>query len=537
MTETLRFVVVGGGTAGWMSALLLKRAFADAQVTVIDASSIGTIGVGEGSTPALKSFFDIIGISEPEWMPRCGATYKSGIRFCDWSDKPGFESYFHPFITHFDRDHVRALEYNTLLRRQGVDVIAHPNLFCYSNYLAEMKLCPVTPVCFPFEVQYGYHFNAIALADYLKTISTERGIHWQDRKIVSVEMRQDGEVGRLIAADGGDISGDFYFDCSGFASILTMKALKVEFVPYDHVLFNDRSVTLLTERETHPSTETRATALSCGWAWKIPQQDRVGNGYVYSSRHATRVSAEKELLKHLGKTAPDYDFRHIEFRTGRVARAWNGNVLAVGLAQGFLEPLEATALALVQFTITRFLKSYSAGGLSAKFSSIFNAELAEAYECLKDYLHAHYLTSSRKHSKYWIDCRESRKEISNNLSRVFDAWFSSGDLSDALTKTGLGKFYKLNSWLYLLSGMGIFPSPEQLIPPKTEYLNKVPVDFIKNFFERCSLNHISQEKAFEFLKKGQVPFGNVEIEGFDRRHDLETFLAQDFGVSAVRTIS
>jgi len=524
------FCILGGGTAGWMTALLFQRAFSQARITLIESSSVGTIGVGEGSTPALKSFFDAVDIAESDWMPRCGATYKSGITFHGWSTTPGFEHYFHPFLSHFDRDHIKALQFNSLLRRSGRDVHAHPDMFCYSHYLAERQLCPRAPYSFPFEVQYGYHFNAGLLGAYLKELALERGINWQDSLVESVEHSSNGDLTALVTDTGERLMADFFVDCSGFASILTEKALGIGWQSYDDSLFNDRAVTIGTEAESVVSTQTTATALRNGWAWHIPQQDRVGNGYVYSSRFCTEEEATRELAEHLGLDPDGVQARHIRFRTGRVESVWNRNTLAVGLSQGFLEPLEATALALVQLTIARFVSYYRAGGHSDQYRDHLNREVAEAYDGVKNYIHTHFLLSDRDDSEYWRACRSNAKAISPELKRVIETWFARGDLAAVLQETGLGKHYKINSWLYILAGMGVFPPAAKLSSPEDSEASKVPLDDISTFFERLTKNHMSQAEAFALLEAGQIPEADERLPSDGNA--LEQLLGLEIGISA-----
>jgi hypothetical protein len=528
-----RFLILGGGTAGWMSALLLQRAFPMSSVTLVESTVIGTIGVGEGSTPALASFFDAVGIAEHEWMPACGATYKSGIRFSGWSTLAGFESYFHPFLTQFDRDHIRALAFNAALRRSGVAVHAHPDLFCYSSYLADRALCPVPPYRFPFEVQYGYHFDAARLGAFMRDVAISRGVRRVEGLVNRVRRTEAGDVGALELIGGTRESADFFIDCSGFTSLITAAELAVPYHSYADALFNDRAVTLPQSSDGPTSTQTVSTALSSGWLWHIPQQERVGNGYVYSSTHRSDEEAASELINHLGGTLDPASTRTLKFTTGRVATVWNRNTLAVGLSQGFLEPLEATALALVQLTLARFIRYWREGGGTDRFASRLNAEIADAYENVKDYLHIHYLTSSRDDSEYWRACRSNGSAISAKLKAVIEAWLKGGDIAPVLNETGLGRHYKLNSWIYLLSGMGLYPRPHATTLPTSDDLRKVPIETIRDFFERCTLNHRTQVAALARLRSGLPAEEGARTVDADAA--LDRLLGLDFASSAAQS--
>lgn len=523
-----KFLIVGGGTAGWMTATLFQRAFPEASISLVESDTVATIGVGEGSTPALKSFMDAIGAAEHEWMPRCQATYKSGISFQNWSITPGYTEYFHPFFSHFDRDHIKALEFNSTLKRNGKDVHSHPNAFCYSHYLANKKLCPIPPYSFPFEVQYGYHFDAGLLGQYLKELAISRGVEWQNAHIKDVVLNENGEVSHLKSDDGAELRADFFIDCSGFASIITKQALKTPSISYADALFNDAAVTILTDQEEEVSTQTVSSALPNGWAWRIPLKNRVGNGYVYSSKYSSAENAEKELRTHLGKISEGKEARHLKMQVGRSKTMWNKNCLAVGLSQGFLEPLEATALALVQMTLTRFVKYYTAGSYTNQYADQLNHDIASAFDGVKDYIHTHFLTSNRIDTPYWQDCRQNSQAMSDRLKQVIQVWFQNGNLAEVLHKTGLDQHYKINSWIYILSGMGIFPPADKLSPPSQDELAKVPIASIEDFFKRCTLNHKTQEEAFSLHLKGQP----VEAACSETKNALEQLIGLGFATSS-----
>ncbi|GAB2505002.1 tryptophan halogenase family protein [Microbulbifer agarilyticus] len=490
-----KLIVVGGGTAGWMAALMLQKAVGNTwDVDLIESSQRGIIGVGEGSTPALKSFFEDIGIPEKDWMPACSATYKTGITFDAWSEKPGFTSYFHPFYSHFDRDHAKGLIHNSHLRRSGKDVHAHPNVFSYNHYLASKKLSPVTPYNFPFEVQYGYHFDAGLLAKYLKRVALDRGVAHTDALITDVIVDDGGDISAVIDEQGKKYAGDWFIDCSGFAALLIGDALQVPFVSYADTLWNDSAVTLAMPPESEPACETVSSALKNGWAWRIPLQSRIGYGYVYSSRYTSKVEAEAELRAHAGADV-SVDARHLSMKIGRRADHWVNNCVAVGLSQGFIEPLEATSLALTQQTITRFIHAFKEGNTSEEFRAIFNKSVNKSYDDVRDYISVHFLANSRTDTPYWIDNRENPGPASKALSAVFNCWFDNGDLPGLLKHLKIEGAYSIHSWHYILCGMGVFPHAESLKTATSDELEKVDLVQIKDFFDRCCLNHVDHNQA------------------------------------------
>ncbi|MEA3080256.1 MAG: hypothetical protein QOF05_1664, partial [Sphingomonadales bacterium] len=353
-------VILGGGTAGWMTANLLHRRWSEhgTKVSLIESSAIGIIGVGEGSTPQLKAFFDDLGIAEAEWMPRCNATYKAGIEFSGWSDKPGYERYFHPFPTDLDGFTQAKFFYATHVRRAGRDVPAHPDPFFLPTRIARDSLAPLAPASFPFSVSYGYHFDAHLIGAFLRDVGTSRGIEHVDVRIASVELDDQGDVKALVAEDGRRFEADFFVDASGFRATIIEGALKEPHRSFGENLFNDRAVVTPTPWPAGGIQAcTRSIAKSAGWIWNIPLTNRVGNGYVYSSRYIDPDDAANELRAHLDLNA-DAEVRHLEMRCGRIERSWVRNCLAVGLAQGFLEPLEATALHIVLGTVNAFLQAW-----------------------------------------------------------------------------------------------------------------------------------------------------------------------------------
>jgi tryptophan 6-halogenase len=343
------FVILGGGTAGWMAACLIAKHWPQHRITVVESPDIGIIGVGEGSTLQLRAFFDTLGIAESEWMPKCNATYKSGISFHGWSERPGFESYFHPFHTELDGFTEHQFAYRTRARRTGRDVWAHPDRFFLPAQIASQARAPIAPPNFPFDVGYGYHFDAVLVGKTLREHAVGKlGVTHLERTVSDVLLDEQGDVGALRVSPEELISGNFFIDCSGFRGAIIQQALAEPFRPFSENLFNDRAVAMPTALvDGDIRSETRATALSAGWTWNIPLTNRAGNGYVYSSRYLDADTAESELRTHLGLLDTDVEARHLQMNVGRVERSWVGNCLAVGLSQGFIEPLEATALHIV----------------------------------------------------------------------------------------------------------------------------------------------------------------------------------------------
>jgi hypothetical protein len=492
-----RIVILGGGTAGWMAACLFNHYWGPlgTKVTLIESSDIGIVGVGEGSTPQLKAFFDTLGITETEWMPRCNATYKVGIAFENWSDRPGYERYFHPFTTDLDCHTSPNFFFNAYARRNGHDVVAHPDRFHVPAVLAREVLAPFPGPNFPFNASYGYHFDAHLVGAYLREVALARGVAHADARIAGVDMVDDGKVCALIADDSRRFEADLFVDASGFRALIIEGALGEPHCSFAENLFNDRAVVAPTPLGAEgPGVCTRATALSAGWAWHIPLTNRVGNGYVYSSHYIDEQAASDELRAHLDLT-PDAEVRNLKMRVGRVERSWVHNVLAIGLAQGFVEPLEATALHIVLTTVERFIQTIDGDGDTPAARDAFNAAIARRYEGIRDYLVCHYRSARRSDTPYWRDATR-HDDLSDSLKAIFTAWFTGVNLEEELARQRIEDIYPALSWHCLLAGYGNFPD---CMVPATGVAARVDMARVDRFVERCASNFPKHHEALAKL--------------------------------------
>lgn len=454
-------LIVGGGTAGWMTAALLVHGWAKHgfNITLLESDAIGIIGVGEGSTPKMRRFFERIGVSEAEWMPQCNATFKCGIRFPDWSTRPGFQTYYHPFFSQSDDGPIRAFHNNVSLRSRNLDVHAHPDTFFVSQYLASHRLAPLPDERTRYVCDYAYHFDASLIGDFLKRWATARGVRHLVGTVNQVRVHENGDIAGVTTPEHGDIDADFFVDCTGFASLLMGKTLNAKFLPYKDWLFNDSAVAMPTPLDadgTLPS-ETLSRALKYGWVWKIPLTNRYGNGYVYSSEYIDKDAAERELRETLGLLDSPQEARHLRMRVGRVEKSWVRNCLAVGLSQGFIEPLEATALMIVQDTVDTFMMRYEQGGFSERYRADFNEKVNLIFDGVKNYVFTHYKLNSRSDTDYWINAREATP-LTPELERILAVWDKGGDLLAELRSQAARQVYSPTSWYCILAGMGRFPA-------------------------------------------------------------------------------
>lgn len=497
--DSLSICILGGGTAGWMAACLLAKRWPQHKITVVESPEIGTIGVGEGSTPQLRAFFRSLGIDEREWMPACNATYKAGISFHGWSNTPGFESYFHPFQTELDHHTAPHFFFHTRARRTGRDVWAHPDRFFISSQLAHLNLAPVPAENFPFDIAYGYHFDASLLGVFLRNFATSKlSIEHVSRTVVAVETGSDGNVSGLRLDENELIAADFFLDCSGFRSAILQQALSEPFVSFDDNLFNDCAVALPTAHgDSAIPCETRATALSAGWAWRIPLTNRVGNGYVYSSQFISDDQAETELRMHLGLLGADVSARHLKMKVGRVSRSWVGNCLAVGLSQGFIEPLEATALHIVQATVEGFAEVFEAGRFTPEHREEFNTRINARYDGIRDYIVAHYRMNRRAEGEYWR-LNATNDSLSDSLKSLINCWFKGEELDTEIRRQDIGRYYAPLSWHCLFAGYGVFPPDDSLYPPEAD-LPVADMSKLDDFVRKCCLNFPNHDEALRRL--------------------------------------
>ncbi|MEW6992106.1 tryptophan halogenase family protein [Colwelliaceae bacterium 6441] len=482
-----KIVIVGGGTAGWMAANFLASQWKTTEICLVESKEIGIIGVGEGSTPHLKLFFDAIGVSESQWMPRCNATYKNGITFDKWSTIQGFESYFHPFAAQTDDIFTVPLFFkNIQARMQGYCVNAHPDSYFLESYLARNNLGPLANECFPFGIAYGYHFDSALLGEFLAENAQKLGVKRVYGNVDDVLVNDQGNISAVRLKDGNQLAGDFFIDSSGFSSILMQKALKVAYKSYQKSLRNNAAVVMPSKISQVLPVETTSTALTNGWAWQIPLRDRFGNGYVYSDDYIDSNQAETELRKHLGLLDSDVEARHLKMRVGRVEKHWHKNCLAVGLSQGFIEPLEATAIALSFNTIAQFVQYFQKGEGTNKFEAAFNHDINTRFDGIKDYIFCHYKVNQRNDTDYWRD-NTANTNTSENLQRILHLWQTSHNFAEDMHKYKLAESYQPKSWACLLAGYGVFPKSNT---DKTiDYsAHQNEMEGLNDFIRRCGLN-------------------------------------------------
>ncbi|MGN6376419.1 MAG: tryptophan halogenase family protein [Sphingomonas sp.] len=398
-------VIVGGGTAGWMAAALLSHRLKrqGIAITVVESSAIGTVGVGEATTPAIRDYFQAAGLDEAAVMKASSATFKLGIRFDDWTG-PG-SSFFHPFgLYGVAQRGVAFHDYWLKLRAAG-----HPHPiddYCFATQLAlsDRFLPPHRPAPDYAFFDYAVHFDASLFARHLREVATARGVRHVDARVR--EVIRDGETGLIAAIDtdaAGTVAADLFIDCTGFRSLLLGQAMAEPYIDWTDLLPCDRAVAMPCAPSGPLTPYTRAVAMPAGWRWRIPLQHRVGNGYVYSSRHLSDDEAVATLSAALeGEALGEPNL--IRFVTGHRRRFWSGNCVALGLSAGFLEPLESTSITLIFSGIERLLQLLPDRSFDPALADDYNRITTLEYERVRDFLLLHYW-GARRPEPLWTDVK------------------------------------------------------------------------------------------------------------------------------------
>lgn len=448
-----RVVIIGGGTAGWMAAAALIRRLPHAcSVRLIESEDIGIVGVGEATLPHLRAFVSMLGIDEAEFMDVTQATYKLGIEFRDFG-RIG-DAYLHPFGK-FGMPLNGVPFHHLWLRMQAEG--RHDTLFDYSvcnRMAAQRRFAPPTDDAASLRSSYGYayQFDATLFAPYLRNYSVARGVERTEGRVVDVSLDPlSGDVSALTLASGERVEGDLFVDCSGFRALLIGAAIGSTWEDWSHWLPCDRAVAAPCPSPEGPiEPYTRATAMSAGWRWRIPLRHRVGNGYVFSSAHLDEDTARDALVSAL-ENPPLADPRVLRFRAGRRARSWDRNVVSIGLASGFLEPLESTSIYLAQGAVEQLIALFPIDGRVADADrDEFNRMVDLEYDRIRDFLILHYHATTRDDSRFWNDMRTMR--IPDSLAEKMELFRESGRVAHYTQ----GLFFE-PSWLAVYLGQGITP--------------------------------------------------------------------------------
>jgi hypothetical protein len=451
-------IIVGGGTAGWLSAVFLQQVFRaynlECTITLIESSDIPTVGVGEATLPTLRNTLHACDIDEKDWMVACNATFKMAIKFVNWAKQP----FWHPFGS------IPALESFSLaeywLRRKLAGYTQPMAYTCYSILPAcDARRAARRPQDPPYDgpVPYAYHLDAGLLATYLRDIGVARGVVHVVDNVLDVGLHaESGFISHLRTTQHGDLHADLFIDCSGFTGLLINQALGEPFVSYQDSLLCDSALALPipTNDETdNINPYTTSTALSAGWAWHTPLFGRSGNGYVYSSAFQSRDEAEQEFRGYLGAKADGLAARPLKMRVGRTRNAWVKNCIAIGLAGGFVEPLESTGIWFIEAGLSTLFANFPNEDFHPSVLRKYNRIMAAHYEIVRDFIMLHYCTTQREDTSFWRANRydTAKSSVLQERLALWEAMLPQGDNAEPVG------FFEDSSCVCILAGMDRLP--------------------------------------------------------------------------------
>ena len=425
-----KVLILGGGTAGWLAANYLKRAFPERlDITVIESDQVARIGVGEATVPTLRSTLHFLGLEDQDWIPHTGAGFKSAIKFVNWNHGPSEnggrpDSFYHPF--HHQRNNL--VDLYGLSYFMDIDARLPLGHYWLEEKLAGREKRPFAYACSPNSrlcdenkaprsleaasktLNYAYHFDAHLFANHLRSVAVKRGVSRVEGKFAKALRKDNGFLSRLVLEDGRSFDADFFIDCTGFRSLLLSQALGTPFTSGASYLLCDSAVALqpvYSDRERQFEPYTSSIALSAGWRWNIPLQHRVGSGYVFSSKFIDRKDAEAELRKSIGEARCEgIQPNHIDMRVGHHETVWNQNCVGIGLAGSFIEPLESTSIFMTEFQLFQLVRHFPAKDCSPALRSQYNKVFRECFLEIRDFVLMHYALSKRSDTPFWPEARK-----------------------------------------------------------------------------------------------------------------------------------
>lgn len=458
-----KILIVGGGSAGWMTATLFGKLFQGLyDIELVESEAIGTVGVGEATIPAIKKYNELVALDEVEFMQRTQGTFKLGIEFVDWTRKG--HRYVHGFgVIGQDWEWLRCHHYWLRAHQRGraKDFASYSintaaglaNKFMHAR--ADMGDSPIG------HIAYAYHFDASLYAKYLRGLAEQHGVKRTEGKIVDVGMHDNGDIASVTLDNGQKVEADFFVDCSGFRALLIGQALETGYEDWSHWLPCDRAMAVPCARTEPLIPMTRSTAQEAGWQWRIGLQHRTGNGLVYSSRYIDDDAAEAQLLANLdGEQMANPN--KLRFTPGKRHKVWNRNCVAIGLAAGFLEPLESTSLHLVQSAAIRLVRLFPDRETDQATIDEFNRQTDFEWERIRDFIVLHYWATERDDSELWRYCKSM--ELPATLQRKIDLWRANGRIFREDEE-----LFSEESWIQVFLGQNVIPrSYDPLVEIKSD---------------------------------------------------------------------
>jgi tryptophan halogenase len=445
-------VIVGGGTAGWMTAAALSKVLTPSHVIrLVESDEIGTVGVGEATIPMIKLFNQALDLDENDFIRETRGSFKLGIEFVNWG-RIG-DSYIHGFgKIGQDLGLLPFYQYWLKMHQAGkagpLDDYSINTLACrHDRFMPPLADRPNSPLA---DIAYAYHFDAGLYARYLRRYAEARGVRRIEGKVAQVEQRsEDGFVEAVVLESGERVAGQLFIDCSGFRGLLIEQTLKTGYIDWTHWLPCDRAVAVQCESKAALTPYTRSTAREAGWQWRIPLQHRVGNGYVFSSAHISEDEATATLLRNLEGEAI-VDPRPLRFVTGKRKKFWHHNVVAIGLSSGFMEPLESTSIHLIQSAIARLTAFFPHAGFDQADIDEFNAHSDVEFDRIRDFLILHYHATERDDTPFWNHVRTM--DVPETLRRKMDLFLSNG----RIFRDG-NELFAEPSWMQVMFGQRMRP--------------------------------------------------------------------------------
>jgi tryptophan 7-halogenase len=457
-----RILIVGGGTAGWITAGVLAARFPgrgaqDVSITLVESRGIPPIGVGEGTWPTIRATLQAIGVSEADFLRECDASFKQGTQFSGWVNGSGADSYYHPFTLPAGHEERNLAPYWLEAAREDSFAAS----LCFQTSLCDAARAPklITTPEFAGLANYAYHLDAGKFAPFLQKHCVEKlGVRHVYDEIVQVHSAESGDISHLTMKSGDQLSADLYIDCSGFAALLIGKHFGVPFLAQRDCLFIDRAWAVQVphaSQEAPIASVTKSTALSSGWVWDIGLTSRRGVGYVFSSSHVSDDAALEQLQGHLaaaGDLSPALSYRKIDINTGYRQEYWRRNCVAVGLSAGFLEPLEASAIVMIELSaksIANLLPGRADG--MARAAQLFNDTFRYRWERIVDFLKMHYVLTQRTDSNFWMDNKRT-ESIPASLREGLEYWAHHCPWHEDFSHRE--EVFSAASYQYVLYGMG-----------------------------------------------------------------------------------
>jgi 2-polyprenyl-6-methoxyphenol hydroxylase-like FAD-dependent oxidoreductase len=519
MTPYQSILIIGGGTAGWLAAAYLQRTLGanphnPVSITLIESKDIGVIGVGEATVPTLRQTLRVLDIPETALFAHAEATLKNGIRFVGWrtGGDASTDRYDHPFESTISMEGYGAMTHWLNLKQRGLITEPFADVGGVQTALFDGNRSPKLMQSPNYEapIAYAYHLDAVMLGGLLRDVATSRGVHHITGKVVHVE-RDDSGIKSVTLEDGTIHAADLFVDCSGFRSLLLGDALDVPWVSYSDTLLCDRAVAcpVAYEDENVPlRSYTTATAKDAGWVWEIDLQSRRGTGYVYSSGFCDEAQAEATLRAHNGDANMLADMRHLKMNVGHRARVWEKNCLSLGLASGFIEPLESTGIYLVEHAIQLFLDYLPVPGTAGTNQKKYNALMADLYDELRDFIVLHYMLTQRKDTAFW---RAYSQDVvpPASLAALLEIWDEKipggTDINRRLSLFGP------HNWFYILAGMHRLPSRGIA---QTNYLDPEISKKVLAYVANTRNAALSQSPTMrDYAKKIRAAVGNAPMPG------------------------